>query len=421
MPQAIGVNGKPARHSRLLDALTAILLFGVADAGAADLRDFFKDLYGPDGIHLQPTPPPFPSHEPHFSVTSLQGLDTLNSAIAASVTTLSPSAAVGGFTFDVELGVPLPTTEPLGPILAERARTIGRSRLNIAVTYTQVRYDKFEGTDLEDLSLTFQHEDTNGDGILGPPLAFEADTIVANLDTTIEQDIVGLFATYGITDRWDVGLVVPLQRIAFDVTSRAVIQRNSGAISSIVHNFGPNSSPSTPTVSSESTIRAEDEASGIGDILLRTKYNFLLGDAQRPDMAIVGRLRLPTGDEADLLGTGETSLAAIFVVSKVYGRFEPHLNLGYEASTAGSSENIVHYVAGVEGSLSPRVTATADVIGLFKPKGTGVGDHLVDLALGVKLNPFRSFIVGGNVSLPLNRDEGLRADAIWTIGAEYTF
>ena len=67
------------------------------------------------------------------------------------------------------------------------------------------------------------------------------------------------------------------------------------------------------------------------------------------------------------------------------------------------------------------MTATADVIGLFKPKGTGIGDHLVDLALGVKLNPFRSFIIGGNVSLPLNRDEGLRADAIWTIGAEYTF
>jgi hypothetical protein len=71
--------------------------------------------------------------------------------------------------------------------------------------------------------------------------------------------------------------------------------------------------------------------------------------------------------------------------------------------------------------LHPRVTATADVIGLWRPEGTGIGDHIVDLALGIKLNLFRSFIVGGNVSLPLNKDEGLRADAIWTIGAEYTF
>jgi hypothetical protein len=197
-----------------------------------------------------------------------------------------------------------------------------------------------------------------------------------------------------------------------EVRAHAEIVRFPG-VNSAIHQFGPQSSPQD--------VHAEDEASGIGDVLLRTKYNFVRGDAQLPDMAIVGRLRLPTGDEADLLGTGETSLAAIFVASKSYGRFAPHLNLGYEASTGGSSENIVHYVAGFEGSLHPRVTATADVIGLWRPEGTGIGDHIVDLALGIKLNLFRSFIVGGNVSLPLNKDEGLRADAIWTIGAEYTF
>jgi hypothetical protein len=397
----------------LFVALAATLLSGIADCDAGGLRDLIKDLYGPQGIHLEPTPPPFPSHDPHFSVTSLQGLDALNSGIAASIATLSPSAAVGGFTFDVELGVPLPTTESLGPLLAERARTIGKGRLNIAITYTRVRYTTFEGTDLDDLSLEFAHEDSNGDGVLGPPLAFELDTIRADLDTTIEQDVLGLFGTYGITEHWDVGLVVPLQHIFFSVTSHATIVRNSGAISTAVHNFGPNSSPQD--------VHSEGEATGIGDVLLRTKYNFLRESAKLPDMSVVGRIRLPTGDEEDLLGTGETTAAALFVASKTIGRIAPHVNLGYEVSTAGSSENTVLYVAGFDARMSARWTTAVEVIGQWRPDGNGVGDNLVDLALGVKWNPARSFLLSGNIGLPLNKDEGLRADVIWTIGAEYTF
>jgi hypothetical protein len=390
--------------------LAAIVL---CDARAEDLRDLITNLW-PGGILLQPSGGPF-SHQPHFKVSSLQGLDSLNSALASSITAFAPSAAVGAFTFDVERGVPLPSSEPLGPLLTERAQTIGRGRLNVAVSYTNVRYKQFEGTSLDDLSLEFLHEDSNGDGRLGGPPAifnFELEKIDASLDATIEQDVVGLFGTYGITDKWDVGVVLPLVRVYMDVRGHAEIIRYPG-VNPAIHQFGDQSSPQD--------VHSEDEASGIGDLLLRTKYNFLRGDAQLPDMAIVGRLRVPTGDEADLLGTGETTLAAIFVASKIYGRVAPHLNLGYEASTAGSSENIVHYVVGVEGSLHPRLTATADVIGLWKPDGEGVGDHIVDLALGIKWNVVRSFIVGGNVSLPLNKDEGLRADAIWTIGAEYTF
>lgn len=379
-------------------------------AHAGDLRDLIPNLW-PGGIVLAP-PLSGPSHQPHFTVSSLQGLDSLNSALASSITALTPSAAVGAFTFDVERGMPLPSSELLGPLLAERAQTIGRSRLNVAVTYTSVRYTELEGTSLDNVSLRFLHPDINGDGTLGTPL-LELEQVEATLDTKIDQDVVGLFGTYGITDRWDVGVVLPLVRVAMEVSGHAEVVHVAG-VDPNIHRF-------VAGQSSPQDVYADDEASGIGDVLLRTKYNFLRGDATLPDMAIVGRLRLPTGDEADLLGTGETSLAAIFVASKSYGQFAPHLNLGYEASTGGSSENIVHYVAGFEGSFSPQVTATADVIGLWKPDGNGIGDHIVDLALGIKLNLFRSFIVGGNVAVPLNKDEGLRADAIWTIGAEYTF
>ncbi len=403
------------RTTLVVTLLSAVanLLWGVADVRADGLRDIIKNLWGPEGILLEPTTQGPVNHQPHFTASSLQGLDSLNTALAASLANFSPSAAVTGFTFDVERGVPVSTQESLGPLLAQRAPTIGKGKLNFAVTYTRIRYSTFEGTPLDSLSLEFHHQDVNNDGIL---TGIETDTITANLDTTIDQDVLGLFATYGITPNWDVELVVPLQHISVGVTAHATINRNSGAVSYLVHNFDPNAVNSSPQ-----DVRSSGSASGIGDVLLQTKYNFLRGDSRLPDMAIVGRVRLPTGDESDLLGTGETNVTALFVASKTIGWITPHLNLGYAVSTGGSSENNVQYVLGFDARLHPRVTLAAELLGVWKPEGTGVGDNLVDAALGVKVSLVRNFLVGANVAVPVNKDEGLRANAIWTIGAEYTF
>ena len=393
-------------------AVVVALLSGAAEVQADGLRDTIKNLW-PDGIHLEPTPPPFPSHTGHFTATSLQGLDSLNTALATSLVGFSPSAAAAGFTFDVERGVPTATEESLGPLVAERAPTIGKGKLNVALTYTNIKYSTFEGTPLSDLTLQFHHQDVNNDGVLGGgPLDFEKDTITATLDTAISEQVVGLFATYGITPKWDVGVVVPLEYISFSVAAHATINRNS-AVSSAVHNFGPNSSPQD--------VYSSDSASGIGDVLLRTKYNFLRGDSKLPDMSVVGWIRLPTGDESDLLGTGETTITLLYVASKAYGWFTPHLNLGYGVSSAGSSENTVPYVLGFDARLGPRATLAADFVGLWKPQGNGVGDNLLDFALGLKVNVVRNFLVGANVAVPVNKNDGLRANVVWTIGAEYAF
>lgn len=383
----------------------ATLICWAVDVQADGLRDMIKNLW-PDGIHLEPTPPPFPSHTGHFTASSLQGLDSLNSALATSLVGFSPSAAAAGFTFDVERGVPTETEESLGPLIAERAPTIGKGKLNVAVTYTNIKYSTFEGTPLSELTLQFHHQDLPGN------FEFEKDTITATLDTAISEQVVGLFATYGITPKWDVGVVVPLEYISMSVAAHATINRNSAA-SSLVHNFGPNSSPQD--------VYSSDSASGIGDVLLRTKYNFLRGDGKLPDMSVVGWVRLPTGNESDLLGTGETTVTLLYVASKAYDWFTPHLNLGYGVSSAGSSENTVPYVLGFDARLGPRATLAADFVGLWKPQGTGVSDNLLDFALGLKVNVVRNFLVGANVAVPVNKDDGLRANVIWTIGAEYTF
>lgn len=408
MPAGLGARGL-MRLAVVLMGLFLLLRESPAEAGS--LKNAINDLWGGDGIRLQPTPPPFPSHEPHFTASSLAGLDDLGSAIASNLRAFSFNSTVTAFTFDVERGIPMRTTDSLGPLIGERAVTLGAGRLNLGLAYTRIDYKRFEGRKLDDLELTFQHEDSNGDGIIGVP-EFELDQIRADLDLELEQDIFAFFATYGLTRTWDVGIIVPLVHLRFEVDAEATIVRRS-AISALVHNFGPNSDPQTSKTGGEET--------GLGDIVLRSKYNFLRGSASWPDLAVLGQVKLPTGDEDDLLGTGETDFLGLLVASRTFGPVTPHVNVGYEVSTAGSEENNLRYVAGFDARVHRRAAVALDVLGRWKPDGTGIGDHLVDIAVGGRWNPFGSFLINANVQVPLNRSHGLRADFIWTVGIDYTF
>lgn len=384
---------------------------GLRVAEAQGLKDAVTSLYGGDGILLRPTPPPFPSHAPHFTVTSLQGLDQLNQAISSNLGIVSLNSTASGFTLDIERGVPVRSTENLGPLLAERAPTLGARKLNLGLFYTRADFKRLGGTDLDDLTLVFAHEDVNGDGTLGVP-EFELDQIHADLDVDLSQDIVALFATYGITNSWDVSAVVPIVHTRLHVRSVARIVRNS-SISRFVHNFGPEGDQPVDTAGGDET--------GIGDILLRTKYHFFRSQSAWPDLAVAGQVKLPTGDEDDLLGTGETNFLGLLVASRTYGRFTPHVNAGYEATTGSSEENLVRYVVGVDAALHPRLTLAGDILGRWAPERSGNGENIVDFAVSAKWNVWRSLLLDAAVQVPINKDEGLRADFIWTVGVEYTF
>lgn len=387
----------------------------LADARAGDVKDVIADLYGGDGIFLAPTPPPFPSHAPHFAAASLGGLSDLGSAITSNAGQFSFNSAITGFAFDIERGVPVRTTDSLGPILAERAETIGENKISIAAAYSRIEFSRFEGTNLDSLALLFTHDDVNGDGVLGPitaPFSFELDQVQIDIDLDLTQDVLAFFATYGITPVWDVGIVVPLIRSSARAEANATIIRNS-PISTFVHNFDPAGEDQPRSV-------VERDATGVGDIILRTKYNFLRDHEDWPDLAVVGRVKLPTGDEDNLLGTGETDVLGLLVASKTFGQVTPHLNFGYEASTESELSN-VRYVVGVDYAVHEKLTLAFGVLGRWEPAGDDIGDHLVDVAMGLKWNPFADLILSANLQLPLNIDEGLRPLAVGTVGVEWPF
>jgi hypothetical protein len=403
-------------------------------AAAQGVKNVVRDLYGGHGILLAATPPPFPNHAAHFMDESV--FSDLSTALTANIGLFAFNSTSGGFTFDPERGIPLRTEESLGPLLAERASTLGRGKLNVGFSYSRIDFSRFNGTPLNKLSLILNHDDVNGDGILGPinsPFSFELDQIRVDLDLRIVQDLFAFYATYGVTPDLDVGVIFPVVHSEARAAAHATIIRIS-PISALVHNFDPSRPPDDVI---------DRDATGIGDVILRAKYNFMRDRKGWPDAAVVGQLTLPSGDEDNLLGTGETSGLVLLVLSKKVGWLTPHLNVGYEASTSSRLRN-VRYVIGGDASVSDEISIAADVLGRSTPIPTVGGNTaypqnvvevpftpspppqtrfspLIDGAVTAKWAATDRIFLDAGIQVPLNRDVGLRPNLIWTVGGYISF
>jgi hypothetical protein len=218
-------------------ALSLRLLLAAPGAGAEDLDQIIPGLYGGDGITLAD-----PNHTAHFAEDSLSAFNSLSSGISSAVNLGNLGASTASFTFDTQQAVFVNSTDSLGPTYAERAETIGKGKLNIAFAYTRLDYKKFRGDNLDNLHLTFPHEDNCGPlaptGGGDPPCpagssvptpedpAFELDDILVNLNVNLSQDQYLFYGKYGITSNWDVGLVIPVIHSTLSVRSTAEIVRN---------------------------------------------------------------------------------------------------------------------------------------------------------------------------------------------------
>jgi len=411
-----------SHRSSGLMALCWTLLAGTAPiAQAGGLADVISDLYGGDGLRLSVISG-F-GHDAHFTDATFAGLDNLGSALAAGVGQLSFNSPVAGYTLDLETGEPVPVTDSLGPLLGERATTLGEKRLNVGFTYTHVRYTHFEGSKLSNQALVFAHPDSNMDGRLGPPPAFttfELDTVRVEINLEIEQEIYALFMNYGLSEDTDVGFIFPVVHTRVHADAFAVVDE---AAPGSPHLFDPSLNPPPPGEPFFDGQASSNggAATGVGDVVLRVKRNFVRDHETKPDMAIGGQVVLPTGDEDDLLGTGETRLQAMFIVSKPGDEITPHVNLGYDLVPGDPERNSVRYIAGFDTQLFEGVTGALGVLGRWEHDGDGIGDMPVDMAIGTKWELSDGAILNGNILLPLNKDDGLRAEIIWTVGFEKTF
>ncbi len=407
-------------------AQAAVLLAALAPAGARadDLSTLVTSLYGGDGIMLDTTTFNGTSHAPHFNSSSLEELNQLGSSLSSKLGFLALNSTAASFTFDFETGVPVRTTDSLGPILAERAETIGEHRLSVGFTYARVDYKYFNGENLHNLTLFFTHDDVNGDGILGPnpnlapPYLFdvETDRVRVDMDVELTQHVYAVYGNFGITQDLDVGIAIPLLRNDLQAHAHASIERNAtNPPSTDVHNFADPATGDEDVPDSS----VKGSASGIGDLRVRAKYHVGNDDGWKPALAFVAHLEAPTGDENNLLGTGNWGWMGMLVADKAFGRVTTYLNAGYQFVSGGADD--VQYQAGFDVRVTPRVTTVAQIVGRWEPSESSESTSILDAAFGVKFEAYRSVVVLTNFIVPLNRDNGLRADSVWAFGFEYTF
>ncbi len=439
--------------------LLTLALFPLAPAAldAQSLRERLSQLFifseGGEALFLGGTGsadnPGISIHGDHFVPAAVASNATviafLTNAISGSVSDLPVGAASGGSTFRFQGGVPVRTSTSSGPIFAERAQTLGRGRVLATLTRTGARFQTFRGVDLDNLPFTFTHENTNFEGcaaifggdcaVYGIP-SFENETIDLSLGLDVSLTVTSFLLTYGIADRVDLGIVLPIVTTSLEGTSTAQINPFAGPPA--LHFFG--GTADNPVLTASRFI--EGSSTGIGDVAARLKINFR--DGEPLSVGVIGEVRFPTGSEEDFLGTGGFAARGLGIVSARFGAFSPHVNIGYTYRGGDFETDAVVGILGFDHLLAPWATLAADLITelqvgdsplalppavvLEAPFRRSIApstipdrrDDLANASFGVKLRAVQGLTAIVNGQWPLNRG-GLRADVIWTAGVEYNF
>jgi hypothetical protein len=409
-----------------------------------ELSRIFTSLYGPDGLIVN-SGTPLPSgatHSSHFNSGFESEFSQFGTALTGQIVSLPLPPPASGFTyeFDPALGVFRRSTNSFGPILSERAETIGAGRMSLGFAYQRLTFDSIEGVDLSAVPAVFTHDD--------PQLLGGREDVVTTWNS-INAKVTrsAAFLSYGITNQLDASVVIPVVSADLVVTSDATVRR-LGTTNPETHFFRA----VDDSVGDRRLFTAFGRASGVGDVTVRFKQS--LRRTGRHGAAFGVDLRLPTGDEANLLGTGAPGVQPFAVWSGAYGPIAPHMNFGYQwngasllggspgSGVSGDLPDVAAYAAGAVLAIHPRVSAAIDLIGRYvidSPRlrretfvaldgrsvypniefGTGSFNE-VSGAVGLKMNVIGPLLVNLNVLMRLN-SVGLRDKVSPLIGVEYAF
>jgi hypothetical protein len=427
-----------ANAQGLRTKIDQLFIFGAGDdplflAGSADANN----------------PASIRAHGAHFvpSAVSQNGsiIEFLTTAIAGNVANAPIGSTSGGETFRFEAGVPVRTSISSGPIFAERAQTLGRGRAAVGVGRTASHFTSLRGVDLHNIDLYFTHQNVDFAGCdstyglsckqMGVPL-LENDIMQFKLNMDINVQVTSIYATYGLFDNMDVGIVLPL--VSTKLHGRSDAQMIPFGGPTVAHFFA--GTPADPVLSASRDV--DGSAFGLGDVAVRTKIG--IRQSEHGNLALLADARFATGDEEDLLGSGNFSARALAILSGRYGTFSPHGNAGYAFRAGGKQNDAVLATVGFDNLMADRVTLAVDLVSelqvgrstLVLPSPVhydypfkrtivptsipDMADDIVNGSFGFKFTTSNGFTLVTNALVPLNRG-GLRANVSYTTGVEFSF
>jgi hypothetical protein len=423
------------------------------------------NLYGPNGLILSETNLVNGTvHLPHFNGNFQSNFSPLGSAIGTELTLLPLASPASGFTYSFEpsTGQIAKTQQSFGPVIAERAETIGKNKFFLGFTYQYFDFDSLDGVDLKNVPAVFTHDDASS-------ADFHSDFITTRNSVKLFVNQATAFATYGLTRHMDVSVAIPMLHVRLNANSNAALHwtnaDNAPNPSDEVHLF--------PNGGQTNGYRIAPDASGIGDITVRLKGEVAHGE--RAALALAADVRLPSGDAENFLGSGAYGIKPFLIASVRSGKWAPHVNLGYQingssflagnypgfnpanqqtpfAPTKGHLPNDFFYTIGTDVGATRSLTLAFDFLGQTVFNGTIIAPgtpfqplkpELATSAVpatgpyattairtggftkamgstGLKAKLGRDLLLTVNTLFALNNN-GLRAKVVPLVGLSYTF
>jgi len=431
----------------LLAALIAAASPATVRAQDGKLALLIPNLYGSSGlvVNSEALLPDGSTHSAHFNSAFQAEFTQFNISLASQLASVPLPSPASGFTYELDpaLGVFKRSTQSFGPILAERAETIGKKKFSLGFNYQYFTFDTIEGVDLRNVPAVFTHDNASPGG--------RADVVTTNNNLDLKVGQFTAFLSYGLADGVDISAAVPFVKVDLGVTSEATIQRIGTASSPATHFFRDPSAPGT--FGTTKTFSQSGSASGIGDVIGRLKGRLVKSGAT--GIAIGVDVRFPTGDELDLLGSGAWGVKPFAILSVSQKVLSPHLNVGYQWNgksvlagnvLTGEKKSLpdqILYDAGVDIGVTPKITLALDVLGrrvlksprlqtetfhalqggLTFPSIHFIQDadfNVTNGAAGLKVNAGGRLLVDVNVLFKLDNG-GLRDKVTPLVGFEYSF
>jgi hypothetical protein len=341
--------GRPTNTRHTLHVSLAVVAFALACTSPA----WAQKVTTVEGLTLQ---------QVLVQLTSPLGSRPVGEAIALTtaleIATAPFGTSSGGFEFklDPSTGLMARTSTTFGPSFTHRALTSGEGKVNVGATFSATTYDKLSDFPLSRLPL--------GSITAGSPTVSQTGT--ANL--ALSSRTLTLAGAVGVTENFDVGVLVPMVSLTLAGTSALV--NGEGTVVRLAETDGV--------------------YSGIGDIVALAKYR--VAKFRGPDLpdpggvALLINTHLPTGDRKNLRGLDIYRTLVSGVTSFGRGRLRPHAGAGFEywskavnlvsEPSAGARVSVRHqirYSAGVEVEATPKVTLLVDFLGQHIRGGGQVG------------------------------------------------
>jgi hypothetical protein len=359
--------------------------------------------------------------------------DALASGTILEIATTPLASGASGLTFvyDPTVGSYTRLAETFGPAFAQRALTSGRGKFTAGLSWSYVKFDQVAGEDIGGF-VPF----TSGGFLNVVPTKVD-------LGLDLKTSTVSVFGTVGLTNRIDVGIVLPITSVSLR--------------SDLAQTF-----PLGPV----QTATSDQSATGLADMLVQGKVQLwrserTAGNSGAPAAAVaaVAGVRLPTGSEEDLRGLGFARTKLSAVLSTQASRFAAHANVGYEfwanqltfardllETSFAETNGLVEMNLAAELAVAPKVTVNVDFLlqeirgagklgndtltlapfpgfpGLTAQSLVGLDQGLVKATLvpGVRWNLGGNALLNAHVLLNMKND-GLRAKVTPVIGFDYTF